>query len=128
MAMALARAAKRAEQGDARYGATLLAQIEAIQVDLARLQAAAEQGSDRRAAIGAIRERLRSLELTARLTGELGRHDGTPAQPVMTVEELANFVREAAAAFGWTLIEHPAIEGEAKELPANQTPPLETSP
>src|SRR5215470_7789486 len=67
---ALSVAQEQREQ-DEKYGSTLLDELAAIARDTERLQVDAENRQDIRAALMGISQRLKSLELKAKLTGAI---------------------------------------------------------
>src|ERR1700722_3648110 len=71
---ALARAQ---EVKEASHGNSLLAQLRDLTLEAQRLKAVAEEAGDYRAALAAVRELCRIVELVAKLSGELESHSET---------------------------------------------------
>lgn len=71
-ALARAREAKEVAHGDC-----LLAQLRDLTAEAQRLKAMAEEAGDYRAALAAVRELCRIVELVAKLSGELESHSET---------------------------------------------------
>ena len=75
--------AKAKEAGEVAHGDSLLDQLQGLQAKALGILARAESAGDLRSALGAIREVRSTLELIAKVTGELrdkGRHEGD--QPI----------------------------------------------
>jgi hypothetical protein len=109
--VAIARAARPHE--DASYGQNLLDQVQAIQNDIARLQVELEQSGDRRGALAAIKTKLDALRTAWEFSG--GSRTDVPSQQVMTLDQFMAFIRDGAAALGWTIAENGTIDGEIVE-------------
>jgi hypothetical protein len=87
----LARAHELKESG---YGDSLLAQLRGLTSEAQRLKATAERAGDYRAALAAVRELCRIVELMAKLSGELDSHSETKILNVTLDAETARRISE----------------------------------
>jgi hypothetical protein len=88
---ALARAS---ELKEISHGDSLLAQLRELTSEAQRLKATAEKEGDIRAALAAVRELCRIVELVAKLSGELDSHSETKILNVTLDAETAKRISE----------------------------------
>jgi hypothetical protein len=99
---ALARAQ---ELKEVVHGDSLLAQLRDLTAEAQRLKAIAEEAGDYRAALAAVRELCRIVELMAKLSGELESHSETKILNVTLDAESARRISETFLARHQPLLE-----------------------
>jgi hypothetical protein len=82
------------ESKEAFHGHSLLAQLRELTSEAQRLKATAEKAGDYRAALAAVRELCRIVELMAKLSGELDSHSETKILNVTLDAETARRISE----------------------------------
>jgi hypothetical protein len=97
--------ARAQEVKEAAHGDSLLAQLRDLTAEAQRLKAIAEQAGDYRAALAAVRELCRIVELMAKLSGELDSHSETKILNVTLDAESAKRISETFLARHQPLLE-----------------------
>jgi hypothetical protein len=82
------------EVKEAAHGDSLLAQLRDLTSEAKRLKAMAEEAGDYRAALAAVRELCRIVELVAKLSGELDSHSETKILNVTLDPETAQRISQ----------------------------------
>jgi hypothetical protein len=98
--LAQAQEVKQVADGD-----SLLAQLRGLTAEAQRLKAIAEEAGDYRAALAAVRELCRIVELMAKLSGELDSHSETKILNVTLDAESARRISETFLARHQPLLE-----------------------